>query len=200
MKVSFASSILLAAGLVAAVSARADAQSMTLGATPAASATSSSPNLSDLNSPNGPSLGTRTTHSRFVWGGVGIEGAEGSALFGINVGASVDLISVAPDLPLSIFANAGLGFSSFLALPLTVGAAVHYDKLPVGLFGGAGLTVVPNTVSGAGIPVGVGLFTMVSYPLPQVYRGLSAMGQFQFHILTESATLTVFDVGAMLDF
>jgi hypothetical protein len=205
MKVSFASSILLAAGLVAAVSARAEAQSMTLGATPAASSTSGSENLPDLNnSPN--TFGTRAPYSRFAWGGLGIyhvgidcDGCGGSTYFGLHAGAAFDIVKLAPDLPLSLFGNVALAFGGDVFFPITAGALVHYDKLPVALYGGLGLTIMPHSGFGD-TPIGVAIYTMASYPLPQVYPGLSAMGSVQFHIMDDSFTLFVFNVGGMIGF
>jgi hypothetical protein len=208
MKVSFASSILLAAGFVAAVSARADAQSMTLGATPAASATSGSQNLPDMNSPS--TLGTNVPHTRFGWAGIGIYHISvsfdnsplsfGDTNFGFNAGGAVDIIKLAPDLPLSIFGNIAIAFGSdFTLFPITAGAAVHYDKFPVQLFGGLGLTIMPVTNAGE-TPIGIAIYTMASYPLPQVYPGLAAMAQVQYHIMDDNFSLFVFNVGGTIGF
>jgi hypothetical protein len=132
---------------------------------------------------------------KFGWGGIGIYGGSGATFFGVNGGVSVNVMPLAPDLPLSVFGNAGLAFSSdFTIIPLTAGAAVHYDKLPAQLFGGAGLTVVPHT-GGGDTPIGLGILLMGLYPLPQMGPNLSAQAQFQLHILSDSFTMWVLTVG-----
>jgi hypothetical protein len=196
MKANFASSILLAAGFVAAVPARAEAQSTTLGSTPA---TSSSASLRDINSPSMAPYGSPAAPKRFGWAGVGFYDADGNGFFGFNAGGALDVVSAAPDLPLSVFGNVGLAFGNFVILPITVGVALHYDRLPVSLLGGLGLTLVPHTGDG-GTPIGVGIIGMASYPLPQVRPGLSAMAQFQYHFLDDGFSLFVFDVGASMGF
>jgi hypothetical protein len=211
MKASFASSILLAAGVVAAIPARAAAQSMTLGSTPAATESSSSGSLQQMSS-SGAAYGTSAPPRRFGWAGVGIYhvsrsvdvpgfgSVSGSSTYlGVNAGAALDIFNVAPDLPLSVFGNAALAFGSDLFVPLTAGAAVHYDRLPISLLGGLGLTVMPNS-AGAGTPIGLGIIGMASYPLPQVRPGLAAMAQLQYHFLSDGFSLFVFDVGISTGF
>lgn len=147
-------------------------------------------------------------HPYFGWGGVGLYNigisvcdggfcASGSTTeFGFNAGGAYDILPLTPDLPLSIVANVGLAFGSFgVTIPITAGAAVHYDKLPVQLLGGLGFTIMPNTGTNAPTPLGLGILLMGSYPLPQIKPGVSAMAQFQYHFLSDGFSLLVFDVG-----
>ena len=205
MKASFASSLLLAALLLAAVPARAEVGLAS--AVPTPIATSNGPTLMDVNTTpiNGTANPRRT--GRFGWAtagiydfGVSINGfSASSAYFGISAGGAFDLVQLVPDLQLSIFGNVATAFGSVFLLPLTAGAAIHYDALPVMLFGGLGFTVIPHTGDGP-TPIGVGLFLMASYPVPQIAPNLSFLAQFQYHFLNNSEYLLVFDVGASLGF
>ncbi|HEX4386414.1 MAG TPA: hypothetical protein VH083_25845 [Myxococcales bacterium] len=218
MKANFASSLLLAVSLVAAVPARAEVGLANTVPSSVAAPTSNSPNLQDVNTAPVSTNGANPRRTgRFGWATVGIydfgisvdvpNGAGGtfsvggsSAYFGVSVGAALDVVQLIPDLQLSIFGNAAIAIGSDLVFPLTAGAAVHYDALPVMLFGGLGFSVVPNTASGADTGVGLAIFLMASYPVPQIMPNLSFLGQFQYHFLSNSEHLLVFDVGASIGF
>ena len=214
MKSSFASSLLLAAGLVAAVPARAEVDTASASsAAPAPIVTNDGPTLLDVNTtPINGSANPRRT-GRFGWATAGIYNfgvsvdvqgfgtvSGSTSYFGLSIGAAVDVVPLMPDLQLSIFGNAAIAIGGDLLIPLTAGAAVHYDALPVMLFGGLGFTVVPNTAANSSTPLGVGLLLMGSYPVPQIAPNLAFLAQFQYHFLNQSSHLLVFDVGASLGF
>lgn len=146
--------------------------------------------------PTGPSAPGR---GRFGWAGVGYYNAASSGFFGFNIGGALDVLPVMPDLPLSVIGNVGLAFGDAVILPISVGAAVHYDRLPFSLLGGATFTLVPHT-EGGGTPVGLGLLGMISYPMPQIRQGISAMAQLQYHFLDDGFSLFVLDVGLTMAF
>jgi hypothetical protein len=146
--------------------------------------------------PTGPSAPGR---GRFGWAGVGYYNAASSGFFGFNIGGALDVLPVMPDLPLAIIGNVGLAFGEAVILPISVGAAVHYDRLPFSLLGGATFTLVPHT-EGGGTPVGLGLLGMITYPMPQIRPGISAMAQIQYHFLDDGFSLFVLDVGLTMGF
>ena len=116
--------------------------------------------------------------------------------FGVGAGGAVNLAQLTPDVPLAGFANVAIAFATGgLAFPLTAGAAIRYDKLPVQLLGGLGFTIMPNS-TGAGTGVGAGILLMGLYPLPQLDPRLSAQAQIQYHLLTNNLSLFEFVVGA----
>ena len=115
--------------------------------------------------------------------------------FGLNVGGAMNFAMLAPDVPLAGFANIGISFASGgQFFPLTAGAAVRYDKLPIQLLGGLGLSVVPNS-AGTNTGVGAGILLMGLYPLQQVDPRLRLQGQIQYHLLTQSMSLLEFLIG-----
>jgi hypothetical protein len=214
MKASFASSLLLAAALVAAVPARAEVGFAST--VPAPVVTNDGPALNDVNTTpiNGTANPRRT--GRFGWATVGIynvgvsvdvpDGQGGTisvggsnTYFGISGGAAFDVVPLMPDLQLSVFGNVAVAFGSDFFLPLDAGLAVHYDALPVMLFFGPAFSLIPHSGGGDTL-LGLGLFFMGSYPVPQLMPGLSFLAQFQYHILNDSAHMLVFDVGASLGF
>lgn len=145
---------------------------------------------------------------RIAWGGIGFYDvgvsvstpfgtySASNSYFGFNAGAAVNVLSLTPDLPLAVFGNAAIAFGSGgFFLPLTGGAALRYDKLPVKLLGGLGLTVMPDS-AGAPTSVGLGILAMAMYPLPQIDPRLSAEAQFQYHFLNNSLSLLAFTIGA----
>ena len=116
-------------------------------------------------------------------------GTFSDAEFGIGAGGAMNLAQLTPDVPLAGFVNAAISFASGgQFFPLTAGAAARYDKLPVQFLGGLGLTLMPNS-AGSNTGFGVGLLLMALYPLTQVDPRLSAQGQIQFHLLTNSLSL-----------
>jgi hypothetical protein len=127
----------------------------------------------------------------------GVSGTSSDAEFGLNVGGAMNLAQLTPDVPLAGFANVAMSFASGgQFFPLTAGLAVRYDKLPVRLLGGLGLTLMPNTISpGPSAGVGLGILLMGLYPLPQVDPRFSLQGQIQFHVLTQSLSLIEFLIG-----
>jgi opacity protein-like surface antigen len=148
------------------------------------------------------------SNARIAWGGIGyynlsqsVNTAFGSfssstGAFGLNVGGAINVVQLGTDVPLAIWGNAGLGVPSGGTFwPLTAGAAARFDKLPVQLLGGLGLTIMP--VSGGG-PTGVGLAiqAMGFYPLPQLNPNLSVQAQIGVHILSNSYTLFTLTTGA----
>jgi hypothetical protein len=155
---------------------------------------------------------TVSSPGRFGWLGIGIYHTSisvdtvfgsfsvGDTHIGVNAGGALDILALSPDLPLSVFGNIAVAFGgNFTILPITVGAAVHYDKLPIQLLGGLGLTLMPATDIGE-TPVGVGLLLMASYPLPQLRQGIAGMAQFQYHFLSDGVSLWVLDVGLTMGF
>jgi len=146
--------------------------------------------------PTGPSAPGR---GRFGWAGVGYYNAASTGFFGFNLGGALDVFPVMPDLPLAVIGNVGLAFGDAVILPISVGAAVHYDRLPFSLLGGATFTLVPHT-EGGGTPVGLGLLGMITYPMPQIRQGISAMAQLQYHFLDDGFSLFVLDVGLTMAF
>lgn len=141
---------------------------------------------------------------RLGWANIGIYdvrfstpfGTYTDAEFGLGGGAAVNVAQLAPDVPLAAFANVAISFGSGgQFFPLTAGVAVRYDKLPVQLLGGLGLTIVPNS-AGTNTGIGAGILLMGLYPLPQVDPRLSAQAQIQYHLLTQSLSLLEFLIGA----
>jgi hypothetical protein len=123
-------------------------------------------------------------------------GTASDAEFGIGAGGAMNLAQLAPDVPLAGFVNVAISFASGgQFFPLTAGVAMRYDKLPVQFLGGLGLTLMPNS-AGSNTGVGAGLLLMGLYPLRQVDPRLSAQGQIQFHLLTNSLSLLEFVIGA----
>jgi hypothetical protein len=123
-------------------------------------------------------------------------GTVSDAEFGIGAGAAMNVAQLAPDVPLAGFFNVAISFASGgQFFPLTAGLAARYDKLPVQLLGGLGLTLMPNS-AGSNTGVGAGVLLMGLYPLRQVDPRLSAQGQIQFHLLTNSLSLLEFVIGA----
>jgi hypothetical protein len=205
MNKSFASPLMIAAVLAAAP---------TLAAVPASSTSQSSGSaLQDTSSSQqGTFYGSMPTHGRFGWAGVGLYHtsfsvdtpfgtfSEGDTHFGFNIGGALDLFQITPDLPLAVFGNVALAFGgNFTIFPISVGAAVHYDKLPVQLFGGLSFTIMPASDIGE-TPLGLGIWLMGAYPLPQIRPGMAAMAQFQYHFLDDGFSLLVFDVGLSMAF
>jgi len=151
--------------------------------------------------------GTKAT-GRFAWGGLGFYnfsfdcggfGGCSTTDFGFNAGASVNVLPITPDLPLTVWGNVALAFGSGTFLPLTAGAGVRYDKLPVQLFGGLGLEIVPHT-GGGSTPIGVEFLVMGLYPLPQVDPRLSVEAQLSYSILNQGFSLFVFTAGVGYSF
>ena len=141
--------------------------------------------------------------SRLGWANLGIYDLRYSGFgftyseadFGFGAGGALNVAQLAPDVPFAVFANVGLGFGGGgLFLPLTGGVAVRYDKLPVQLLGGLGLTLMPTT-GGLSTGVGAGILLMGLYPLPTVDPRLSAQAQIQYHLLSNSLSLFEFVVG-----
>ena len=116
--------------------------------------------------------------------------------FGIGAGGAMNLAQLSPDVPLAGFVNAAISFASGgQFFPLTAGAAVRYDKLPVQLLGGLGFTLMPNS---GGANTGVGLqfpLLMGLYPLPQITPNLSAQVQFAYNFLNNGLSLLQFTFG-----
>jgi hypothetical protein len=130
----------------------------------------------------------------------GVSGTATDAEFGLNVGGAMNLVQLAPDVPLAAFANAAISFASGgQFFPLTGGAAVRYDKLPVHLLGGLGLTVMPNS-GGAATGVGLGILLMGLYPLAQVDPRFGIQAQIQYHLLTNSLSVLEFLIGVGYSF
>ena len=137
------------------------------------------------------------------WAGIGVYdvkvstpfGSNTDAEFGLNVGGAMNLALLAPDVPLAGFANIAMSFASVVQFfPLTGGPAVRYDKLPVPLLGGLGLTVMPNS-SAYTTGVGLGILLLGLFPLPQVDPRFSIQGQIQYHLLTSSLSVLEFLIG-----
>jgi hypothetical protein len=192
MNRSFASPILLAASLAIAAPAIADSR------TSAAASGTQTASFADSIGSSTPT-GSPGASKRFGWAGIGYYNAASTGFFGFNIGAALDVLPLTPELPLSVFGNVALAFSSDVLFPLTAGAAVHYDKLPVLLLGGVGFTIMPHSGAG-GTPVGLALLGMASYPLPQIRPGVSGMAQIQYHILDDGFSLFVIDVGLEMGF
>jgi hypothetical protein len=142
------------------------------------------------------------------WAGIGVYdvkvstpfGSATDAEFGLNVGGAMNLALLSPDVPLAAFANAAMSFASGgQFFPLTGGLAVRYDKLPVHLLGGLGLTVMPNS-SGYNTGVGLGILLMGLFPLPQVDPRFGIQGQIQYHLLTNSLSVLEFLIGVGYSF
>lgn len=136
--------------------------------------------------------------TRIVWGGIGFYDftSSGTGAFGINAGGAVNVAALSPDVPLAVWGNIGIVFpTGATAFPLTAGVAVRYDKLPVQLLGGAGLTVMPLT-GGTSAGVGLALQSIALLPLPQVSPNFSLQGQLGFHILSNSLSLFNLTFGA----
>jgi len=151
---------------------------------------------------------------RIAWGNIGyynvgvgvdvpffgtVTGTTGA--FGINVGTAVNVMQLSPDVPLAVWGNAAIAFpSGGTVFPLTAGAAVRYDKLPVGLLGGLGITLEPNSFNGAAssAPIGLAIQGMGFLPLPQVMQNLSADLGIGYHFLTSGFSLFTFTAGAAI--
>ncbi len=135
--------------------------------------------------------------ARVAWGGIGyynfsqsynafgVSGSVSTGAFGINAGGAFNVVQLGTAVPLAIWGNAAL----------TAGAAIRYDKLPVHLLGGLGLTIMP--VSGGGATgVGLAIQAIGLYPLPQVNPNFSVQAQIGVHILSNSYTLFTLTTGA----
>ena len=151
--------------------------------------------------------------ARIAWGNIGyysvsesvstpfgtISGSSGA--FGINVGTAVNVYQITPDVPLALWGNAAIAFPTGGTLfPLTAGAAVRYDKLPVGILGGLGFTVMPNSINGAPTPVGLAIQGMGFLPLPQVMPNFGANLQIAYHILNNGFGLFALTVGGAISY
>lgn len=141
--------------------------------------------------------GTKAT-GRFGWAGIGIYDFSGFAEFGLNVGAAVNVLPITPDLEGAVWGNAAIAFGSGTLFPLTIGGGVRYDKLPVQLFGGLGLTAVLSSFGTT--PVGLDIMAMGLYPLPQVDPHLSAQGQISYNILSNGFSLFTLTAGVGYSF
>ncbi len=154
-----------------------------------------------------PASGAAVNTGRIAWGGIGyynvtvsVNTAFGNfsasnGAFGINAGGAINLLQLTPDLPLAAWANLGIAFPSGGTFwPITGGAAVRYDKLPVQLLGGLGLTVMPAS-GGGPTAVGLAIQAMGFLPLPQVHPNFSAVAAIAYHILNQSESLFTFTVG-----
>jgi hypothetical protein len=199
MKILLASSTALTAVLFAASSARADGLAASFPDPTSASHFGFQQTTSS-------GLGTTDTSAsgplrRFGWAGVGYYNGAGESFIGFNAGGALDLVAVAPDLPLGVLGNVAIGLGSDLIIPITLGAEVHYDRLPVTLLGGAGFTLIPHTGGGSGAAAaGLGLIGMASYPLPQIRQGAAAMAQIQYHFMSQDFSLFVLDLGLTIGF
>lgn len=191
------SSSVLAATLLLATTARAAPKKVPPPATAAPSASSDTPPADTT------SATAMNSSPRIGWASLGVYdvrfstpfGTISDGEFGLNVGGAVNLAPLAPDVPLAGFANIGISFASGgQFFPLTGGVAVRYDKLPVQLLGGVGLTVVPNS-AGTNTGIGAGILLMGLYPLPQIDPRLRVQGQIQYHLLTQSMSLLEFLIG-----
>jgi hypothetical protein len=139
-----------------------------------------------------------TKRSAYIgWAGLGFYSISGTGAFALHAGGAVNLLPLAPDLPLIGWADVGIGFASGgTVFPLKLGAGVRYDRAgPFQLLGGAAFTVMPTSVSGASTPVGISLMGMALYPLPQLNPNLSAQAQIGYDILSEGASTFEFTVG-----
>lgn len=153
-----------------------------------------------------------SSNARIAWGDIGyynvtvtqtittpfgtFSGSGSSGAFGINAGTAVNVTSLSADVPLALWGNVAIAFpSGGTFFPLTAGAAVRYDKLPVGLLGGLGLTIMPNSGGGGTTPVGIAFQGMGFLPLPQVSPNFSANLQLSYHLLSSSYSLFAFTVG-----
>lgn len=150
---------------------------------------------------------------RIAWGNIGyynvsqsvntpfgsVSGSSGA--FGINVGTALNVYQITPDVPLAIWGNAAIAFpTGGTVFPLTAGAAVRYDKLPVGLLGGVGFTLMPNSFNGAPTPVGVALQAMGFLPIPQVMPNFGGNVQIAYHILNNGFDLFTLTFGATISY
>ena len=172
-------------------------------ASPSASPTSVT---SSDTSPNA-GVGTRNA-PRFGWGQLGLYTlgisvdvpgfgtvSGSSTYFGFEAGAALNVASLGADVPLAGFASVGLGLGGGgVFLPLTVGAAVRYDRLPVGLMGGAGFILMPIT-GGGSTTLGVNILALAHYPLPSVNPNLSVVGKFSYAILSSHYSLWTLTAG-----
>lgn len=151
--------------------------------------------------------GAAVNTGRIAWGGIGYYNvtvsfntafgnfSASNGAFGINAGGAINLLQLAPDLPLAAWANLGIAFPSGGTFwPITGGAAVRYDKLPVQLLGGLGLTVMPAS-GGGPTAVGLAIQAMGFLPLPQVHSNFSAVAAIAYHILNQGESLFTFTVG-----
>ena len=139
-----------------------------------------------------------TKRSAYIgWAGLGFYSVGGTGAFALHAGGAVNLLPLAPDLPLIGWADVGIGFASGgTVFPLKLGAGVRYDRAgPVQLLGGAAFTVMPTSISGASTPVGISLMGMVLYPLPQLNPNLSAQAQIGYDILSQGAGTFELTVG-----
>lgn len=145
---------------------------------------------------------TATSEKILTWANIGIYdvrfstpfGTVSDAEFGIAAGGAVNVAALSPDVPLAAFANLAISFASGgQFFPLTAGLAARYDKLPVHLLGGLGLTLMPNS-AGTDTGIGAGIMAMGIFPLPSDPR-LGIQGQIQFHLLNHSMSLLEFVAG-----
>jgi hypothetical protein len=138
-----------------------------------------------------------TKRSAYIgWAGLGLYSVDGTATFALHAGGAVNLLPLAPDLPLIGWADVGVGIAGAVVFPLKLGAGVRYDRAgPVQLLGGAAFTVMPTTVSGASTPVGISLMGMVLYPLPRLNPNLSAQAQIGYDILSANGGTFELTVG-----
>ena len=118
--------------------------------------------------------------------------------FGLGVGTAVNVSQLSPEVPVAIWGNAALAFpSGGTVFPLTAGAAIRYDQLPVGLLAGLGLTLMPHSYSGtaSSAPVGLAIQGRGFLPLPQVTPNFAATAGIAYHILTSSFSLFTLTFG-----
>jgi Cys-rich repeat protein len=154
-----------------------------------------------------PASGAAVNTGRIAWGGIGYYNvtvtvntalgnfSSSTGAFGIHAGGAINLLQLTPDLPLAAWANLGIAFPSGGTFwPITGGAAVRYDKLPVQLLGGLGLTVMPAS-GNSPTAVGLAIQAMGFLPLPQVNSNLSAVAAIAYHILNQGESLFTFTVG-----
>lgn len=201
------------AAVLLASAARADgpaaAPPATAPATPPASAPATPPaSAAPAAAPATGSTAAVASTPGMVWGGLGFYGlgvtvsyggfsaSATSTNFGIHGGGEYNLLPLGNDLMLGAYADLALILASGTFVPITAGAALRYDKLPVHLLGGLGLMVLPHGGGDSTFPVGVGLLAMGSYPLPQVAPRLSANAQLGYNILSSGFSLWTFTIGA----
>ena len=143
---------------------------------------------------NDVTAGTKRT-ANIAWAGLGFYSVNGTGAFALHVGGAINLMPLAPDLPLVGWADVGVGFTSGgTVFPLKLGAGVRYDKAgPLQLLGGLAFTVMPTSVSVTG--VGISLMGMALYPLPQLNPNLSAQAQIGYDILSDSLGKFEFTIG-----
>ena len=183
------------AALLLATAAGADPAAQTAPTTP------TSPVVTPTPAPASPRIGWANIGVYDVRIDVGGGFTASEADFGLGAGGAMDVMALTPDVPLSIFGNIALSFANGgQFIPITAGAAVRYNKLPVQLLGGLGLTIMPNTYAGASTAVGVGLLLMGILPLPQVSPTFGVQAQFQYHLLSQSESMVEFVGGVSYGF